>query len=166
MTKIFDNSSESKLSSGGIHFPYFKHILPSLVKWMWSLDHQQGEKEPSKKNTPKLSLFVSPEMRRCGEYLRGGLAAKLCFSTAPKSCWAPEPPSPWWEESRSSGGVQCAAALPQQRLGSISPFFGNIHVDSWFYVVSGLLLMVITLNDSIIFHSYYPSSLEHPNILN
>lgn len=98
---------------------------------MWSLDHQQGEREPSKEKTSKPSLFVSPETHWCGEDLWGGLAAKLWFFTASKSCWTRELPSPWWEELWSSEGTRCIAALPQNAWDHHHPF---LEISMWIAV--------------------------------
>lgn len=161
-TKIFDNSSESKFSSGGVHFPYFKHILPSLVKCMWSLDHW-GEKEVPKGNTTKLPLFVSSETCWVLLWYREDSLPSFAFPqpwnpAGPRSC-----PAFGGKSHRAARGHTCPAP---KCLGSISPFFGNIYVDGWFHIISGILLAVKTSNDSINLHSYYPGSLGHHNILN
>lgn len=66
-------------------------------------------------------------------------------------------------ESWSSEGARGHGAW---LLASIPPGAGKTHGDGCFYFLSGLLLMAITWNENINFHSYYPWSLEHRNILN
>jgi len=60
-------------------------------------------------------------------------------------------------------GVAAPAKAPRIDI----PLFSETH--TWmdaFIFLSGLQLMVITLNENINFHSYYPSSLEHCIVLN
>lgn len=47
VTNIFDNSSESKYSTGGIHFLYFKPILPTLVKRKCALIINEVKRNPN-----------------------------------------------------------------------------------------------------------------------